>query len=408
MTSNQSVVESFVSPRRLAQLASRAVLSSVSVACAAAPQSPAASANPATAIQAAQTAVATGLAHPWDMAFVTSSKALVTEKDGQLRLVDLETGTISLVSGFPDNLDNVRRGDSRDNSGMFGIELDPEFATNGLIYIAYSAGDERGTALRVIRGTWNGGDRLEKVEEVFKVQPLSTDRFHYGGGLVFGRDGKLYITAGERLYNEIDQPELPVAQDPSDMRGKIYRINADGTVPTDNPSFGGNAVPGLFALGIRASQGITMQPDSGLIWFSEHGSQQGDEINVLRGGANYGWPIKTTGSYRNKEYAPPSLQRELTAPVHSWNETVAPTGLAFYSGNQFPAWKGDLFVAGLSRGSLWRLEIDGEKVVAAEKLFAESPVRLRKVRQSPDGVLYLLTDEANGRIIRIDPRSGGG
>lgn len=356
-----------------------------------------------SAVSAKQTTVASGLAHPWDMAFLSASEALVTEKDGGLRRVSLTTGEISPIAGFPNDLDNIRRDDPRDNSGMFGIVLDPAYAENGWIYIAYSAGDADGTATRVIRGRLNADDALADVEEVFIATPLSTDRFHYGGGLAFGADGKLYVTIGERFFNERDQPALPVSQDPTDARGKIYRLNPDGSIPEDNPAFGAGATPGLYAMGIRASQGLTLNSASGVIWFSEHGSRQGDEINILRAGANYGWPVRTTGAYRNEDYVPPSLDnRTYTDPVYAWAETTAPTGLTFYTGSDFPMWRGDLFVAGLSRGSLWRLDIEGETVQSAERLFEDAPVRLRNVKQAPDGKLYLLTDEAEGRIIRID------
>ena len=355
------------------------------------------------AVAATQTTIAGGLAHPWDMAFLSASEALVTEKDGGLQRVSLTTGAVSPIAGFPDDLDNIRRGDPRDNSGMFGVVLDPAYAENGWIYVAYSAGDAAGTATRVIRARLDADDALNDIEEVFLATPLSTDRFHYGGGLVFGADGKLYVTIGERFFNERDQPALPVSQDPADARGKIYRLNPDGSIPEDNPAFGAGATPGLYAMGIRASQGLTLNPASGVIWFSEHGSRQGDEINILRPGANYGWPVRTIGAYRNADYVPPSLDdRSYADPAYAWEETTAPTGLAFYTGSDFPQWRGDLFVAGLSRGSLWRLDIEGETVRSAERLFEDAPVRLRNVKQSPDGKLYLLTDEADGRIIRID------
>jgi len=352
--------------------------------------------------EAVQTLVADGLAHPWDMVFLSAGEALVTEKDGTLLHVRLDTGEVRAVPGVPGDLDNIRRSDPRDNSGMFGIVADPDFATSRLVYVAYSAGDETGTALKVVRARFGDAGGLEGVTTIFESIPRSTDRFHYGGGLAFGADGTLFITAGERIFNELDQPALPVAQDIADRRGKVFRINPDGTIPSDNPDFGEGAVPGLYAIGIRAAQGITRHPRTGAIWFSEHGSIQGDEINVLKPGANYGWPVVTDGNYRNTEYAPPAIEGPFETPVWSWPETVAPTGLTFYTGGAFPEWEGDLFVAGLSRGSLWRLEVDEETVTSAMRMFEQTPVRLRNVRQGPDGALYLLTDEANGRILRID------
>jgi len=349
-----------------------------------------------------QLTVAEGLLHPWDMAFLSAEDVLVTEKDGQLKRVNLVTGVHEPVAGFPDDLDNVRRDDPRDNSGLFGLELDPDYANNGWVYVAYSAGDADGTALTVIRARLGVGNTLADIEEIFKALPLSTDRFHYGGGLVFDDERRLYITVGERVFDEGDQAALPVAQDLTHALGKVFRINADGSIPADNPDFGPSAVPGLYALGIRASQGITRDPESGAIWFTEHGPTQGDELNRLNAGANYGWPIRTTGTYRNGDYQPPEIEADFTDPVHRWEDTVAPTGLAFHTGKTFPEWKGHLFVTGLSGGNLWRIELKNGKLHAAVKLFEETPLRLRKVEEGPDGSLYLLTDEANGRVIRLE------
>lgn len=173
-------------------------------------------------------------------------------------------------------------------------------------------------------------------------------------------------------------------------------------MPKDNPDLEKDAVPGMYALGIRAAQGLTLNPITSEIWFSEHGTHQGDEINRLSGGANYGWPIHTSGKYRYAQYQPPLLKdREYTSPAWSWKQTVAPTGLMFYTGSEFPQWRGDLFVAGLSRGSLWRIRTSESGISNMEQLVIDAPIRLRNVKQSPNGVIYLLTDEANGRLMRI-------
>ena len=193
---------------------------------------------------------------------------------------------------------------------------------------------------------------------------------------------------------------MPIAQDLTDMRGKIYRLNSDGSIPTDNPDFGSDAVKGIYAAGIRAAQGLTVDPRTGNIWFTEHGTIQGDELNLLESGANYGWPIISTGRYRGG-YEPPKLDREFTVPMWSWFKTIAPTGLTFYTGTEFPAWKDNLIVPGLSRGNFWRLVIEEDEIKSVEELFVDERDRTRKAVQSPDGQLYILTDEANGRIIRI-------
>jgi len=354
-----------------------------------------------------RTTAVEGLAHPWSMAFLTEDEVLLTEKDGWLKRIHLPSKRQTIIAGFPkDKADSIRKTDPRDNTGLFEVLLDPAYRQNGWVYVSYAAKSGEGTALKVIRGKI-ANDSLQSIETLLEVTPYRKDLFHYGGGMLFGKDGKLYITAGERYYNETDQPALPVAQDVTDRRGKIYRINPDGSIPADNPDLGTNAVKGCYAIGIRAAQGLTLNPFTGAVWFSEHGSTQGDEINVLRPGANYGWPIQTTGGYRNKTYAPPQLTgRTYTEPVWHWDETVAPTGLAFYTGPEFKNWQGNLLVAGLSKGSLWRLTVDGDKVTAAERLFEQQPVRLRKVIQSPGGRLYLLTDEPNGKIMRVEKGSG--
>ncbi|WKN44145.1 PQQ-dependent sugar dehydrogenase [Tunicatimonas pelagia] len=361
------------------------------------------SADAETTPQAQRVTVVTGLIRPWSMAFLSEEEVLVTEKEGSLKRVNLATGTQQVIKGFPKDLDNTPQHDPRDNAGLFDVVLDPDYANSAWVYIAYSASEPGGSTTKVIRGQLRK-DSLTNVQALLVAEPFSPDRFHYGGGMVFGTDNKLYVTVGERYFREIEQPSLPIAQDVQDRRGMIYRLNPDGSLPDDNPDWGSDAVPGAYAIGIRAAQGITCHPESGQIWFSEHGSRQGDEINILQAGANYGWPLQTTGQYRDSAYIPPPIgDRVLTDPVWSWDETVAPTGLTFYTGSEFPAWQGSLFVAGLSGGSLRRLTVEGEQVKAAEKLFADDPIRLRQVIQSPGGKLYLLTDEIEGRILRIDP-----
>lgn len=347
--------------------------------------------------------VASRLLRPWGIVFLSSTEALVTEKEGGLQKVNLVNGTKTLINGLPRDLENRNKTGVGDNSGLFGIALDPSFSENQWVYLSYSAANaERdGFATKVIRGKYKN-DTLSAIEILFVAAPYTSDRYHYGGGLVFGRDGKLYITLGERLFNEIDQPAMPIAQNMLDKRGKIFRLNPDGSAPSDNPKFTEPSMPGLYGLGIRAAQNLTVHPESGQIWFSEHGTRQGDEINLLSAGANYGWPIHTDGGYRYKDYTPPKLtDRKFIEPAWSWPITVAPTGLTFYFGKEFPEWNGNLLVAGLSRGSFWRMTLDRNKIVSGEELMSKNRIRLRAVKQAPDGKLYVISDEANGRILRI-------
>jgi len=369
-----------------------------------------------------KTLIVDGLKSPWAMTFLSEQEALVTEKQGNLLRIDLLTGERVKIAGLPDDLINTPLdGKISDNAGMFDVAIHPKFQENAFVYLSYSAGLETGTTTKLIRSKLEG-DTLVDTEVLFVATPYTkNERYHYGGGITFGLDGKLYLTVGERLFSEEDEPSMPIAQNYADRRGKIYRLNDDGTIPHDNPEFPSDAPEGLFAIGIRAAQGLTTNPVSGAIWFSEHGTHQGDEINLLDAGANYGWPVETSGEYRYAEYQPPSLSdRTFVDPKWDWLQTVAPTGLDFYYGNKFPEWTGDLFVAGLSRGSLWRFVIIDQEVESLEELFVGDRARARDVAVSPGGEIYLVTDllfETDsagnlrysggpaGQIFRIDRRT---
>lgn len=356
------------------------------------------------------------LKRPWSMAFINGVEALVCEKDGDLLKVNVSTKERTVIQDFPADLadsllvfaSNYPAGTypsrangfkGRYNAGIFDIVLDPDYDQNKWVYISYVSEKEKKYATKVIR-TKIVDERLTDTETLLVVLPYADGLFHFGGGLLFGQDKKLYITAGERLFGDALQPEMPIAQNYSDMRGKIYRINSDGSIPSDNPKFEKGSAPGIYALGIRAAQGLAKDPLTGDIWFSEHGTNQGDELNMLSKAANYGWPVISTGTYRGG-YDPPELDRDFTIPKYYWHHTVAPTGLTFYTGTEFPQWKNSLIVPGLSRGNFWRFVIEDQVVVSAEELFIDERDRTRKAVQSPDGQLYILTDEADGRIIRI-------
>lgn len=341
-----------------------------------------------------------GLKRPWSVAFISEDEVLISEKEGELIKYNLLKKEKTRIRDFPADLEDSLGGFG-DNTGKFEVLLDPDFKNNKYIYLSYAAKAAKGRTTKIIRAVLEN-ESLKQIKVLFVAEPYTYERVHYGGGMLFGNDGKLYFTIGERLFTERDEPTVPIAQNVEDKRGKIYRINSDGTIPKDNPDFGDKAVPGLYATGIRAAQGLTVDIHTNKIWFSEHGTHQGDEINVLKAGANYGWPMVTTGKYRFAEFKPaPIPGHNYTDPVWSWLQTVAPTGLHVYSGNEFAAWKGNLLVGGLSKGSVWRMLIEGETIKSVEELFTDDRLRIRKVVQSPMGKLYLLSDEVNGKLIRV-------
>ncbi|MFT4537212.1 MAG: glucose/arabinose dehydrogenase, partial [Saprospiraceae bacterium] len=367
-------------------------------------------------VQPTKEVVMDQLKRPWSMAFMSNYEALVVEKDGDLLKVNLNTKSKQVIGGFPNDLadslliveSKYPRGTypngsdgfkGRYNAGIFEVVLDPDFSNNKWIYISYVSEREQQFATKVIRAKLQN-NQLVDVETLLLALPYADGLFHFGGGMVFGADEKLYITVGERLFGDMLQRNPPIAQNYEDQRGKIYRINSDGSIPSDNPDFGDHAVAGLYAAGIRAAQGLAVDPRTKDIWFSEHGTHQGDELNILASGANYGWPIISTGRYRGG-YEPPKMNRDFNAPMWSWYKTIAPTGLTFYTGTEFPEWKNNLIVPGLSRGNFWRFVIEDNQVRSVEELFINDRHRTRKAVQSPDGHLYILTDENNGKIIRV-------
>ena len=365
------------------------------------------------------------LKRPWGMAFMSEHEALVTEKDGHLLRVNLQTGAHTPITGIPaDRTDSTitKPADATSghypsgiqanlkttfNEGLLDVVLDPAFASNGRLYLSYVSAADSGTTTTIIRATLDQ-DSLTNIHPILVALPHSDGSFHYGGALVYGPDNMLYASVGDRMFSEANQPSsLPLAQNVSDTRGMIYRFNPDGTIPGDNPDLGPNAVAGAFAYGIRNVQGMAVHPATGQIWFSEHGTIQGDELNVLQAGANYGWPYRTTGRFRAPDFNPTAPDDlVMTPPAWYWQHTVAPTGMVFYTGTEFPEWKDNLLVTGLSRGSLWRFRIEQGAIKSAEELFLDERDRTRNIVQSPGGTLYILTDAPDGKILRIQNGSG--
>jgi glucose/arabinose dehydrogenase len=347
--------------------------------------------------------VAEGLENPWGMTFLPDKRILVTERPGRLRIVGVD-GTLSpAVTGLP-------AVDARDQGGLLDIALDPAYATNKLIYWSYAEPHDDGTTnSAVARGRLVDGAApgVENVQVIFHQVPAMKSTMHYGGRLVFARDGKLFITLGERSITEGRMQ----AQRLDGLLGKIVRINRDGTVPKDNPFAGkAGARPEIWSLGHRNVQAATLNPATGELWEVEHGTRGGDEINISRKGKDYGWPTIAYGI----EYAGGPITGDITAkegmeqPLYYWDPVIAPSGMVFYTGSLFPAWKDNLFIGGLGSTNLVRLTIKGDRVVDEERLLTEltpNRERIRDVRQGPEGALYVLTDNPKGRVLKLVART---
>ena len=333
--------------------------------------------------------VATGLEHPWSVAFLPGGDMLVTERPGRLLRVGAD-GSARPVGGLPP-VTAVGQG------GLMDLTLDPGFADNRRLYFSYTEQVEGGWRTAVARAELSG-DRLISVRRIFAMNRASSDGRHFGSRLAFLADGDLVVTVGDRGQRER-------AQDPSDHAGSVLRIRPDGS---PSPRTAALAIPGaapeVFTFGHRNPQGLAVHPATGAIWIHEHGPRGGDEINVLRGGANYGWPVVTHG----REYAGGSIGTGTEAPgmeppLLHWTPSIAPSGMAFYTGTEFPRWRGDLFVGALVGRHLRRVVLRGGAVAAQEVLLEDRRRRIRDVRQGPDGRLWLLTDEPSGALYRIEP-----
>jgi aldose sugar dehydrogenase len=336
--------------------------------------------------------VARGLEHPWALEFLPDGRMLVTERPGRLRLVDRSGRISEPLAGVPE----VEVGGQ---GGLLDVALDPKFAENRLVYLSYAELREGGAGTAVARGRLDEG-RLEAVRVIYRQQPKVAGGNHFGSRLVFARDGKLFVTQGERAdYRE-------QAQDLSSHLGKIVRINADGSVPDDNPFAGkAGARPEIWSYGHRNIQAAAIHPETGQLWTVEHGARGGDELNHPEAGKNYGWPVITYGvDYSGLKIGEGTAKEGMEQPVYFWDPVIAPSGMLFYTGDAFPAWKGSVLVGSLQPGALVRLELENGKV-AREERYEEGGLgtRIRDVRQGPDGLVYVLTDEGNGRVLRVLP-----
>lgn len=334
--------------------------------------------------------VAHGLEHPWGLAFLPNGDMLVTEREGRLRLIRNGELDPQPVGGLPEVVANGQ-------GGLLDVALHPDFAENRLLYLSYAGPGDGGAGTEVARARYDDG-QLQDLETLLVVEPKSRGGRHFGSRLVFGPDGQLYVTSGDR-----GSPER--AQDMNDLAGSVLRIADDGAVPSDNPFAGeAGAAPEIYSSGHRNPQGLAWRPGTDEIWAIEHGPRGGDELNLLSAGTNYGWPIITYGrSYAGFSIGEGSEKPGLAQPAHYWVPSISPSGLAFYDGEAFPEWQGNLFLGALSDPALVRLELDGQAVVYEERLLTELGERIRDVRQGPDGLIYLLTDSPDGAVLRLEP-----
>ncbi|TFH44432.1 MAG: PQQ-dependent sugar dehydrogenase [Lysobacterales bacterium] len=332
-----------------------------------------------------------GLDHPWGLAFLPGGDMLITERAGRLLRVDGQTHAQKTIHGLP-AIAAVGQG------GLLDIVLHPGFASNQLVYFSFAGADDDGVGTEVARGRLMDAS-LEGVEVIFRALPKSRGGRHFGSRLLFDLDGHLLITLGERG----DQQR---AQDIGDHAGSIVRINDDGSVPADNPfASTPGAKPEIYTYGNRNVQGIAMDPASGRVWAHEHGPQGGDEVNILASGRNYGWPVITYGRNYGTGTAigEGTHKKGMEQPRHYWTPSIAPSGMTLYTGDMFPAWRGNLFVGALKNRLLVRLEVRDQAIIHEERLLQDVLGRIRDVRTGPDGYIYLLSDESDGVLARLEP-----
>ena len=341
--------------------------------------------------------VAQALDHPWAVAFLPQGRFLVTERAGRLRRVDAQGNVSAPLQGLPAIA-------SGGQGGLLDIVTDSDFARNRTLYFCFSEPDteprspDNSTALARARLS-DDETRLEGVQVLFSQKPKVASNLHFGCRIVEGRDGTLFLALGDRYHHR------DAAQKLDNHIGKVVRVHKDGSVPPDNPFVGrAGALPEIWSYGHRNAQGATLAPD-GRYWMHEHGPQGGDEINIPQAGRNYGWPVITFGeNYGGGKIGEGTARAGMEPPLHYWVPSVAPSGMAFLTSDRYgPAWKGNLFVGSLKFGFLGRIELNGDAVRAEHRLLAEGRERIRDVRQGPDGLLYVLTDAVNGRLLRLQP-----
>jgi glucose/arabinose dehydrogenase len=338
--------------------------------------------------------VVTGLDHPWSMAFLPDNSIIVTERSGAMRIVHSDGRLSEPLAGVPVVA-------VRGQGGLLDVALDPDFNRNRLFYFSFAEIGKDGIATSVARARLGDDSAaLENVSVIFRQMPAANGGQHFGSRLVFDKQGNLFVTTGDRgsLRSEVQKGGTHI--------GKVIRIDTQGKPASGNPKRDG-WLPEIWSIGHRNLQGAALHPASGKLWTVEHGARGGDEVNVPEAGKNYGWPVISYGrEYSGAQIGEGNAKSGMEQPVHYWDPSIAPSGMSFYTGDRFPAWRTSLFVGALAGQHVARLELDGETIVKEEKLF-EGVGRVRDVRQGPDGYLYLLIDNGapDGRLVRVRPKA---
>ncbi|MEQ8374051.1 MAG: PQQ-dependent sugar dehydrogenase [Roseibium aggregatum] len=338
--------------------------------------------------------VAAGLSYPWSVAFLPEEGYLVTERDGTVKHIDA-SGRQSEVTGVPEVF-------AQGQGGLLDVALSPDFATDRTVFLSYSQGSAEGAGTSLFRakltGAYEGGFALEDGETIFSGNNKAYGGRHFGSRLVFAPDGTLFMTVGERGDGER-------AQDTSDHAGSVLRLTRDGQPAPGNPFVGQEGYkPEIWSYGHRNPQSAAIHPETGVLWTVEHGARGGDEINIPEAGKNYDWPVISYGRHYSGATIGQGTSKEgMEQPVHYWDPSIAPSGMAFVTSDRYPDWKGDMLVGALAGQHLARVDLDGGAVVGEEKLLTDLGERIRDVRQGPDGYVYVLTDSDDGRLLRLQP-----